>query len=71
MQNSGVKATKWYLDGPKDADIMASSCMYIALHVSSLDGRNRAIVIVEALTRVIAAIRIASIRWRSYVPLKT
>ena len=36
-----------------------------------LDGRNRAIVIAEALARVIAAIRITSVRWRSYLPLKT
>ena len=35
-----------------------------------LDGRNRAIVIAESLARVIAAIRIASIRWRSYLPRK-
>ena len=31
-----------------------------------LDGRNRAIVIAESLARVIAAIRIASVRFRSY-----
>ena len=36
----------------------------------SLDGRNRAIVIAESLARVIAAIRIASVRWRSYLSLK-
>ena len=35
-----------------------------------LDGRNRAIVIAESLARVIAAIRIASVRWRSYLPRK-
>ena len=29
-----------------------------------LDGRNRAIVIAESLARVIAAIRVASVRWR-------
>ena len=34
-------------------------------------GENRAIVIAEPLARVIAAIRIASVRWRSYLPLKT
>ena len=34
----------------------------------SLDGRNRAIVIAEALARVIVAIRIASVHWRSYLP---
>ena len=32
-----------------------------------LDGRNRAIVIWESLARVIVAIRIASVRWRSYL----
>ena len=37
----------------------------------SLDGRNRARVIAEALARVIAAIRIASVRWRSHLHLKT
>ena len=36
-----------------------------------LDGRNRARVIAESLARVIAAIRITSVRWRSYLPLKT
>ena len=36
--------------------------------VGALDGRNRAIVIAESLARVIAAIRIASVRWRSYPP---
>ena len=37
----------------------------------TLDGRNRARVIAESLARVIAAIRITSVRWRSYLPLKT
>ena len=35
-----------------------------------LDGRNRAIVIAESLARVIVAIRIASVRWRSYLTPK-
>ena len=35
--------------------------------VSYLDGRNRARVIAEALARVIAALWIASVRWRSYL----
>ena len=34
----------------------------------ALDGRNRAIVIAESLARVVVAIRIASVRWRSYLP---
>ena len=34
----------------------------------SLDGRNRAMVIAESLAGVIVAIRIASVRWRSYFP---
>ena len=33
---------------------------------NSLDGRNRARVIAESLARVIAAIRITSVRWQSY-----
>ena len=37
----------------------------------TLDGRNRARVIAESLARVIAAIQITSVRWRSYLPLKT
>ena len=36
----------------------------------TLDGRNRAIVIAESLARVITAIRIASVRWPSYLPPK-
>ena len=36
-----------------------------------LDGRNRARVIAEPLARVIVAIRIASVHWRSHLPLKT
>ena len=38
--------------------------------VCILDERNRAIVIAESPERVIAAIRITSARWRSYLPLK-
>ena len=38
--------------------------------VTCLDGRNRAIVIAKSLERVIAAIRITSIRWRSYLAQK-
>ena len=38
--------------------------------VWNLGGRNRAIVITESLARVIAAIRITGVRWRSYLPLK-
>ena len=37
---------------------------------AGLDGRNRARVNVESLARVIAAIRIASVRWGSYLPRK-
>ena len=40
----------------------------LSLQVSRLDERNRTIVIAESLARVIAAIRIASVRWRSYLP---
>ena len=38
------------------------------VQVGNLDGRNRAIVVAESLARVIVAIRIASVRWRSYLP---
>ena len=34
----------------------------------ALDGRNREIVFAESLARVIAAIRITSVHWRSYLP---
>ena len=37
---------------------------------TNLDGRNRARLIAESLARVIPAIRITSVRWRSYLPLK-
>ena len=36
------------------------------LFVQDLEGRNRAVVIAEAPARVIAAIRIASVRWSSF-----
>ena len=39
-------------------------------NLTYLDGRNRAIAIAESLARVIAAIRIASVRWRSDLPPK-
>ena len=39
--------------------------------VGCFDGRNRAIVIAESLARVIAAIRITSVRRQSYLPLET
>ena len=41
-----------------------------SMKLSSLDGRNRAIVIAESLARVIAAIRTTSVRWRSCLPPK-
>ena len=34
--------------------------------IRTLDGQNRAVVIAETPARVIVAIRIASVRWRSY-----
>ena len=46
-------------------------CPQAGGYVQALDGRNRAIVIAESLARVIAAIRITSVHWRSYLPLKT
>ena len=36
----------------------------------NLDGRNRARVTAESLARVVAAIRITSVRWWSYLPPK-
>ena len=36
--------------------------------VISLDGWDRAIVMAESLARVIAAIRVTSVHWRSYLP---
>ena len=39
--------------------------------MQDLAGRNRAIVIAESLARVIAAIRIAAVCWRSYLPPPT
>ena len=36
-----------------------------------LDGRNRTIVVAESLARVLVAIGIASVCWRSYLPPKT
>ena len=47
------------------AMILLAKCS--TLQWESLDGRNRAIVIAESLARVIAAIRIASVCWRSYL----
>ena len=42
----------------------------MAFSLRDLDGRNRARVIAESLARVIAAIRITSVRWWSYLPPK-
>ena len=38
--------------------------------IANVDGRNCAIVIAEPLARVIAAVRITSVRWRSCLPPK-
>ena len=35
---------------------------------AGLDGQNRAIVLAESLARVVAMIRITSVRWWSYLP---
>ena len=48
----------------------AAVVLSLAWFVGILDGRNRAIVIAESLARVIVAIRITSVRWRSHLPLK-
>ena len=39
-------------------------------HLRGLNGQTRAIVIAESLARIIAAIRITSVRWWSYLPPK-
>ena len=48
---------------PKRGTSLNSGCFPL----ENLDGRSRAIVIAESLARVIAAIRIASVRWSSYI----
>ena len=53
-----------------DAKLLVICCEAGAHYCGRLDGRNRAIVIAESLARVIAVIRIASVRWRSYLPRK-
>ena len=49
--------------------MIAVGMVMISLQI--LDGRNRAIAIAEPLARVIAAIQIASVRWRSHLPRNT
>ena len=44
-----------------------SLMLTMAAFSAYLDGRNHAIVITESLARLIAAIRITSVRWRSYL----
>ena len=44
---------------------------FCSLNFSALDRRNRAIVTAESLARVVVAIGIASVRWRSYHPRNT
>ena len=39
----------------------------VKLPVLTLDGRNRTMLFTESLARVIAAIRITRVRWRSYL----
>ena len=65
------------MEVPKEVAIWDLTLAAIAQNVhcsdlfcTSLDGRNRAIVIAESLARVIAAIRITSVCWRSYLFLK-
>ena len=49
---------------------MNNQLLFVSELLPTLDGQNRAIVIAESLARVFAAIRIASVRWRSYLPPK-
>ena len=44
---------------------------FVIISARMVNGRNRAIVVAESLARVIAAIRIASVCWWSYLPLQT
>ena len=46
----------------------SEGAFWVLPKMPSLDGRNRARVIAESLARVIAAIRITSVHWRSYLP---
>ena len=39
--------------------------------ITELDGQNRVIVIAESLARIVAAIRITSVGWRSHLPPNT
>ena len=48
--------------------ISSPSC--VTKKLQSLDGRHRTIVIAESVSRVFAAIRTTSVRWRSYLPYK-
>ena len=49
---------------------LLAHCLDHPNYIASIIGRNRAIVIAESLARVIVAIRIASVRWRSYLSPK-
>ena len=64
------KADEEFL-GPVSAPVVKKKSRESRHKLSGLDGRNRARVIAESLARVIAAIRITRVRWRSYLPLKT
>ena len=52
-----------------DQEIRIVAAVWPALRLFAiLDGRSRAIVIAESLARVIAAIQITSVCWRSHLP---
>ena len=57
------KAVREHSSGRFSARTPGHSCI-----LRALDGRNHMIVIGESLARVIAAIRITSVRWWSYLP---
>ena len=59
----------WKLEVGQATNGRAEDCFTnkSTLRGAILDGRNRTIVIAESLARVIAAIRIASLRWWSYL----
>ena len=60
----------WRSSGVSAFCANSDGCQRILPRNVILDGQNRAIVIAESPARVIAAIRVASVRWRSYVPQK-
>ena len=55
-----------FLGGPT-LSFVSSLVVHFALSLCFLEGQNPAIDIAESLARVIAAIRMTSVRWQSYL----